>query len=55
MGRASVADIRKGLVVAEAFKNAGIAFVPMPILSDEDKAELAVECERRLAELEKEC
>jgi hypothetical protein len=55
MERASVADIRRGLVVAEAFKNAGIAFVPMPILSEEDKAELAAECERRLAKLEEEC
>ena len=38
MNRASSVDIRKAILVANEFVKAGIDFVPVPVLSDEDKA-----------------
>lgn len=38
MNKASPIDMRKMLDIVDSFKRAGIMFVPVPILNDEDKA-----------------
>jgi hypothetical protein len=38
MNKASPIDMRKMLDVVDVLKRAGIMFVPVPILNDEDKA-----------------
>ena len=50
MNRASPVDIRDALAVVNTLVNAGIDFVPVPVLSDEDKAILARDVQMRLAQ-----
>ena len=54
MNRASSVDIRKALAVVNTLVNAGIDFVPVPVLSDEDKAILVRDVQMRLAQIENE-
>jgi hypothetical protein len=53
MNRAHPATLRKSLLMAQAFAKGGIDFVPMPVLSEEDKAKWVAEVQRRLDEIEK--
>lgn len=54
MNRASPVDLRAALEIANALMKAGIDFVPIPVLSDEDKAILARDVQMRLEQIEKE-
>ena len=54
MNRASSVDIRNALAVVNTLVNAGIDFVPMPVLSDEDKAILVRDVQMRLSQIENE-
>lgn len=54
MNRASSVDIRNALAVVNTLVNAGIDFVPVPVLSDEDKAILVRDVQMRLAQIENE-
>lgn len=48
MTRASPSELRKSLVAAQAMVQAGILFVPMPVLNEQDHAELASQMQNRL-------
>ena len=54
MNRASSVDIRNALAVVNTLVNAGIDFVPVPVLSDEDKAILVRDVQMRLSQIENE-
>ena len=54
MNRASSVDIRNALAVVNTLVKAGIDFVPVPVLSDEDKAILVRDVQMRLAQIENE-
>ena len=54
MNRASSVDIRNALAVVNTLVKAGIDFVPVPVLSDEDKALLVRDVQMRLAQIENE-
>ena len=54
MNRAIPADLRKSLLMAQAFAKGGIDFVPMPVINEEDKAAQVAELQRRLDLIEKE-
>ena len=53
MQKANPVDMRKALVAADELKNAGILFVPIPVLNKKDGDELCTEAFRRLGVLEK--
>ncbi len=48
MEKANIIDIRKALALADEYKKAGVFFMPMPILNEEDKEILCKEVVRRL-------
>jgi hypothetical protein len=52
MERATPVEIRNSLVAAKALADAGISFVPMPVMSDADRDELAREMFYRMERLE---
>lgn len=54
MSKASPIDIRNALAVVNTLVNAGIDFVPVPVLSDEDKAILVRDVQMRLAQIKNE-
>ena len=54
MNRASPVDLRNALAVANILVKAGIDFVPVPVLSDEDKAILVRDVQMRLSQIENE-
>lgn len=54
MNRASSVDILNALAVVNTLVNDGIDFVPVPVLSDEDKAILVRDVQMRLAQIENE-
>ena len=54
MNRASSVDLRNALAVVNTLVKAGIDFVPVPVLSDEDKAILVRDVQMRLAQIENE-
>ena len=48
MERAKPVDMRKALQAADALKQAGVLFVPMPVLNEEDHEMLISKSQRRL-------
>lgn len=54
MNRANPADLRKAKYLVEEFVRAGIDFVPIPVIDQDDKNELAMDLQRRLEQIEKE-
>ena len=54
MNRASAVDILNALAVVNTLVKAGIDFVPVPVLSDEDKAILVRDVKMRLTQIENE-
>ena len=54
MNRASPVDIRNAMEIAHSLVKAGIDFVPVPVLSPEDKAILVRDVQMRLTQIEKE-
>lgn len=54
MNRASSVDIRNALAVVNTLVKSGIDFVPVPVLSDEDKAILVRDVQMRLTQIENE-
>ena len=54
MNRANPLELRKALELAHAFVTAGIDFVPVPVLTQDDKNELAMDVQTRLKQIEKE-
>lgn len=53
MKRASSVDLRKAKYLVEEFVRAGIDFVPIPVIDQDDKNELAMDLQRRLEQIEK--
>ncbi len=51
--RCSPVEMRKNLVAVDGFKKAGIDFIPMPVLNEEDKKVLLVMMSDRLDKIEK--
>lgn len=54
MKRANAVDLRKAQYLVEEFVRAGIDFVPIPVIDQDDKNELAMDLQRRLEQIEKE-
>ena len=54
MKRADVVDLRKAKYLVEEFVRAGIDFVPIPVIDQDDKNEPAMDLQRRLEKIEKE-
>lgn len=54
MKRANAVDLRKAKYRVEEFVRAGIDFVPIPVIDQDDKNELAMDLQRRLEQIEKE-
>ena len=54
MNRANPLELRKAIELAHAFVLAGIDFVPVPVLTQDDKNELAMDVQTRLKQIEKE-
>lgn len=54
VNRANPVELRKALELAHAFVLAGIDFVPVPVLTQDDKNELAMDVQARLKQIEKE-
>ncbi len=52
MERAAPLEMRKALEVVQAFKEAGLRFVPVPVLDDNDYDKLSSDVLRRLEEIE---
>ena len=48
MNKASPVELRKALLVAKAYADVGIQFVPMPVFSEEEKSNLIKEADERL-------
>ena len=55
MKRATPVETRKCLQAVEAFKQAGIRFIPMPVLDDADNDALAGQMKERLEKIERMC
>jgi hypothetical protein len=51
MERASPVEMRKALEAVQVLKQAGILFVPIPVLDKEDQIELVKNVQRRLAKM----
>ena len=54
MKRASPVELRKAKYLVKEFVRAGIDFVPIPVVDQDDKNELAMDLLRRLERIEKE-
>jgi hypothetical protein len=54
MNRATAPEIRKSLEIVESLKQAGIRFVPIPVLDEEDFKKLISELLTKLDKIEKE-
>ena len=53
MNRADPVDLRRALVMVNALTKAGLDFVPVPVLNQDDKTELAMDVQTRLGQIEK--
>jgi len=53
--RASPAQLRKALELANVFVKLGVNFVPVPVSSDEEQAALVERALAKLADMEKDC
>lgn len=53
VNRANSVDMRKALELVDAFKQAGILFVPIPVFNENDLKNLLIEIEKRLEQIEK--
>jgi hypothetical protein len=51
MNRASPVDLRKAAEAANTYIKAGVLFVPMPVLSAADHAELVAQANTRLDQI----
>ncbi|MES2871442.1 MAG: DUF1382 family protein [Pseudomonadota bacterium] len=51
MNRASPADLRKQIEAANLYTKAGILFVPMPVLNQDDYQALIQQADQRLGQL----
>lgn len=51
MNRASPVDLRKAIEVANAYTNAGILFVPMPVLNEADHHDLVQKASQRIEQI----
>lgn len=51
MNRASPVDLRKAIEVANAYTNAGILFVPMPVLNEADHHDLVQQASHRIEQI----
>lgn len=54
MNRAPAPELRKALLLANTFVTAGLLFVPMPVLNEDDHKALLADVDRRLETIEKE-
>lgn len=54
MDRASPAEIRKSLELAHTLAKAGILFAPIPLLTEEDKADFGRLIQNQMARIEQE-
>ena len=52
MNRATPVEMRQSLETADAFKQCGVRFVPMPVFDDEDHKKLIAEMYERLEKIE---
>lgn len=52
MNRANPTDLRKAIEAAQTMLKAGLLFVPMPVLSAKDHAQLVKQCDARFSLLE---
>lgn len=50
--RASAPEMREALLAVDALKQAGMRFVPIPVLNDQDRARLLAFMAQRLAAIE---
>ena len=50
--RASAPEMREALLAVDALKQAGMRFVPIPVLNDQDRARLLAFMGQRLAAIE---
>ena len=50
--RASAPEMREALLAVDALKQAGMRFVPIPVLNDEDRVRLLAFMGQRLAAIE---
>lgn len=48
MNRASPVDLRKAIEAAHTYVKAGLLFVPMPVLNEQDHAGLVAQADSRL-------
>ena len=55
MNRAKPVDMRKALEIVQALKDAGILFVPIPIMNEAQHEQLKMMFNNALAEIEKQC
>lgn len=55
MNRASPVDLRKAIELATQLMRAGVLFVPMPALNEDDHAALVTQMEHRLELIASEC
>jgi hypothetical protein len=55
MNRAKPVDMRKALETVQALKDAGILFVPVPIMNEAQHEQLKVMFNNALAEIGKQC
>lgn len=55
MNRASPVEMRKALEIVDAFKRAGVLFVPMPVLDEADRLQMVGQMQGRIDAIERRC
>lgn len=51
MKKESPVELRKSLIMVDAFKKQGIGFIPIPVLNDAHRRELICLCDAKLEEM----